>query len=1104
MTDLHQQLWELVYGLLSEDEARALSERITSDPYVARAYAKVKLQSELVADAARYEDGEPSASWYEAAPSAGKTPEPAAHARGPARSRIAQAANWMVGLAAAGLVAVLGSSWWTTATPPTREAVSFAMTAPIRTILTGPSLLHAEANSPFTVQTTSLTGAPVSTSVRYRVLDQAGAVAYEESNLTDQRGTVRFELPNSLNARAARLEVTADEARMVPVSRPLQVSERKFVTYLRLDRPRYQPGERVFYRSVTLSRFGLQATEEVDVEFQLLDSDNRELTGSRQVVWTRQGVASGQFELPMDLAGGKYTLLARSTTGKFSDEWRELTVQPFTVPRWKKKLELLRDSYAVGEEVEADLLVEKAEGGAVAQAPLQIEAHVDGQKYAIPAASTNEDGAYRLRFRLPETIAAGQASVAVTVTDAEGNAETISEEIPINLGRLNVDFFPEGGELVGELPNRVYFHGRDPLGKPVHIEGRIVDDSQAAVTPVATQHEGRGVFSLTPAPGRQYRLMVDTPPSVTKEIPLPAVSTQRSITLDSQEGVFPPQSPLRWTIHARDPLVPLVLAAYCRGAMVGQVTVQPSDYRQTALGQWTLAGELPLAENAQGVLRLTVFDLASQPPQPVAERLVFRRIEKKLSIDLTSNQESFAPGEQVALKLRVKTEGGSPTAATLGISVVDDAVLSLADDKSVRMPTYFHLLTEIENPTDLEDANFYLSDAEGAAQALDLLLGTQGWRRFVEVPWSALARADRATGLGASGLGHVRQWTLERPDLPVELALGDDVVPLVNDNLAQVENQQSTAIAPESVSPLKTATWPGFVWLGGVLLLVLVAGIALMDIALKWKAMAITAVLALTGLRLLPSLYSVHRPANEHAVATGAASFSDESAEAKSIVADAAAPQMGLESAMVEANALPSPASSMPAPVELARGATPPAAEGPAPKETAPLSAAAATAPELALAEKKDAPPAPEPPREPPAARQADPAETVPPPPPATPPAVRELAAAAVDQAGAIRSRMLKKLEVQDQVTGAPQPEIVLLREYGAQFGAGGFGRSSGASSSATLFWQPLFSADTNGEASIRFSLPDATTAYRAIVEAHGLSRLGSGEMLIVAQPPSE
>jgi len=53
--ELRQQLWDLVYGLLEPDEAAALKAKITSDPTVARLYAEIRLQQDLVADAARVE-----------------------------------------------------------------------------------------------------------------------------------------------------------------------------------------------------------------------------------------------------------------------------------------------------------------------------------------------------------------------------------------------------------------------------------------------------------------------------------------------------------------------------------------------------------------------------------------------------------------------------------------------------------------------------------------------------------------------------------------------------------------------------------------------------------------------------------------------------------------------------------------------------------------------------------------------------------------------------------------------------------------------------------------------------------------------------------------
>ena len=89
------------------------------------------------------------------------------------------------------------------------------------------------------------------------------------------------------------------------------------------------------------------------------------------------------------------------------------------------------------------------------------------------------------------------------------------------------------------------------------------------------------------------------------------------------------------------------------------------------------------------------------------------------------------PGERIQMRLRVTNELNEPTEAILGISVVDQASLSLNQNEQVSLNTKFLLLSEVKEPSDLENADFYLGPSREAEQRLDLLLGTQGWRRFV-------------------------------------------------------------------------------------------------------------------------------------------------------------------------------------------------------------------------------------------------------------------------------------------------------------------------------------------------------------------------------------
>src|SRR5205085_822492 len=64
---------------------------------------------------------------------------------------------------------------------------------------------------------------------------------------------------------------------------------------------------------------------------------------------------------------------------------------------------------------------------------------------------------------------------------------------------------------------------------------------------------------------------------------------------------------------------------------------------------------------------------------------------------------------------------------------VDRSVVTMADQKTDRsMPTHLLLTTEVRRADDLEYADFLVGQHAKAPVALDLLLGTQGWRRFAE------------------------------------------------------------------------------------------------------------------------------------------------------------------------------------------------------------------------------------------------------------------------------------------------------------------------------------------------------------------------------------
>ncbi|MCP3909710.1 MAG: A-macroglobulin complement component, partial [Actinomycetia bacterium] len=134
--------------------------------------------------------------------------------------------------------------------------------------------------------------------------------------------------------------------------------------------------------------------------------------------------------------------------------------------------------------------------------------------------------------------------------------------------------------------------------------------------------------------------------------------------------------------------------------------------------------------DASGVLIATAWDADGNP---LAERLVFHEPAEGVQVTITADADRYVPGGTAKLTVETTNSDGDPIAAVVGLSVTDDSVLEMIDrrEQAPRLPVMVLLENDVK---ELADAHVYLDpkDPRGPL-ATDLLLGTQGWRRFALV-----------------------------------------------------------------------------------------------------------------------------------------------------------------------------------------------------------------------------------------------------------------------------------------------------------------------------------------------------------------------------------
>jgi hypothetical protein len=291
--------------------------------------------------------------------------------------------------------------------------------------------------------------------------------------------------------------------------------------------------------------------------------------------------------------------------------------------------------------------------------------------------------------------------------------------------------------LVAGVPNRVYFQARKALNKSIEVKGQIVDESGKTVASAETfrdpshpeTSQGMGVFTFTPQVGNKYQLKIAQPTGVEERFSLPVVKPD-GVVLSIPAGVTKGNEPIKAVIRSVGADRSLLIGAYCRGRLMSQ---HPVDVKKGEVKEVELGPESGVA----GVYRVTVFERApdltrGRRLEPRAERLIYRSPAARLRLNIQPDKTTYRPGERALIRIRATFENNQPVPAIAQVAVVDQRILQLPNHGYLSMPADFLLATEIRRPEELEHADFLLSADPQAAKALDLLLGTQGWRRFAE------------------------------------------------------------------------------------------------------------------------------------------------------------------------------------------------------------------------------------------------------------------------------------------------------------------------------------------------------------------------------------
>jgi hypothetical protein len=293
--------------------------------------------------------------------------------------------------------------------------------------------------------------------------------------------------------------------------------------------------------------------------------------------------------------------------------------------------------------------------------------------------------------------------------------EKIRGESDEKYKKVNVTFYPEGGDLVKGLPCRVAFKatGSDGFGKKGALAVPGVRDS------VRTVHDGMGSFIITPKGGETVEFF--TPDGYEAIISLPKpLKSGYSMMADMESD-----SRMQVNIWRTPDLVgeETALAVTCRGDVIHFEKIRDLDNSQL---------EIDCSGWPVGVCRVTLFNSEGRI---LSSRSIFHGSGNLGSPTIALNTDSMSRQscDKEVIEFTLTDREGNPFRDRFCLSVRD--ATDYGGGRTDNLQTNLLLSSDLRGY--IHDPAWYLeSDDEEHRDALNLLTLVQGWERY---EWQTMA-----------------------------------------------------------------------------------------------------------------------------------------------------------------------------------------------------------------------------------------------------------------------------------------------------------------------------------------------------------------------------
>ncbi len=477
--------------------------------------------------------------------------------------------------------------------------------------------------------------------------------------------------------------------------------------YVHTDKPYYNAGETMWFNAYVLNA----ATHKPDsksrfVVLELVDETDSIVT--RIKIRKDSTAFPGYLKINPEIRPGNYTLRAYTHWMKNTDDFlfnkkieignnidtRINCIDEFVkLPdgRWQLKLQF-KDTYGKP-------IVEKEFSF--------FQSWITGSKKRV-VASTQKDGRIVLNLAAdPQNVDKKHIEIRLREPGIKFTHRLV---VPAENQDFAVHFFPESGTFLDDEVQNVAFKAVGADGLSVDVEGKLFNQNDEELLDFNSSHKGMGKFFLKTNPGESYYAIVKTGDKTSKKLSLPATMA-KGVSLQLAHN----RNRIYYKLLNKSPLPAdsLNLLVHVRGVVYLLLPLTEQE------------GFIPENLFPAGIVTFTVMDRSLNT---WCERLFFSRNFQMPTVEATVPKTKYGKREAVEMTFRITDQKLLPFKGNLSLSVTDSDLIT-PDTLGTNILNSLLLTSDLKGY--IEDPGLYFADNSARTREItDLLMMTQGWRRF--------------------------------------------------------------------------------------------------------------------------------------------------------------------------------------------------------------------------------------------------------------------------------------------------------------------------------------------------------------------------------------